>query len=289
MITSISAAHDPVTKTLSGLSQVADGYDGFILDLWGVVHDGVDPFPDTIPTLRAFEKAGKKVWLLSNAPRRAHVIAQKLDEMGVTPALYDGLVTSGEASWHALHGALLEQWGRSCYHLGSPLRDGSLYDGLDIGIVDSPEKADFILNTGVDSFSDDLDMYTPVLKAGASKGLPMLCANPDKIVHVKDQLVVCAGALAETYEAMRGQVVYYGKPYPEVYNTCIKGIGSKRVLAVGDGMMTDIAGAAGAGIHSALVTSGIHRDAIAATDGDIQSFLTSYLYRPHYAIDRLVW
>ncbi len=279
-------------KKLSGLSEVAVFYDGFILDLWGVVHDGVAPFPETLPTLAALKKLKKKVWLLSNAPRRAFVIAAKLDAMGITPDMYGGLVTSGEASWQAMRDALLGRWGNRCLHIGSPERDHSLYDGLEIELVTDPARADFVLNSGVQDFADDLDIYMPLLEDCCDRKLPMLCANPDKIVHVQEQLVVCAGALAEAYAALGGDVVYYGKPHRNVYSRCVKEMGTSKILAVGDGMQTDIAGATGFGLDSVLVTSGIHRDAFsAAQTGSAQhnDFFAGYLFKPSYVMDSLCW
>ncbi|MDE2336667.1 MAG: TIGR01459 family HAD-type hydrolase [Alphaproteobacteria bacterium] len=275
-------------QPISGLAEVAGLYDGVILDLWGVVHDGVAPFPDTLPTLAALKKAKRKVWLLSNAPRRAAVIAARLEEMGIAPDMYGGLLTSGEASWQALRDGLLEQWGKRCLHIGSPMRDHSLYDGLDIEIVADPARADFILNSGVEDFSDPADKYMPLLKDCFAHNLPMLCANPDKIVHVQEQLVVCAGTLAESYALMGGEVLYYGKPYRGVYSRCLRDMGTDRVLAVGDAMQTDIAGATGAGLDSVLVTSGIHRAAFSPAAPQ-KDFFAGYLFRPNYTAARFCW
>src|SRR4051812_28632152 len=149
--TKVSAPEPP--KYINGLSEIIGLYDGFILDLWGVVHDGVAPFPETLPTLAALKKAKKKVWLLSNAPRRAYVIEEKLTEMGIARDMYDGLLTSGEACWQALREGLIEKWGRRCFHIGQLARDNSIYEGLELEIVDTPAKADFVLNTGVEDFS----------------------------------------------------------------------------------------------------------------------------------------
>ncbi len=283
--------HQP-PKHISGLSEVAGLYDGLILDLWGVVHDGVAPFPDTLPTLAALQKTKKKVWLLSNAPRRAAIVAARLEEMGIMPDMYGGLLTSGEASWQALRDGLLEQWGNRCLHIGALLRDSSLYEGLDVEIVSDPARADFILNSGVEDFSDTADKYIPLLKNCFLHNLPMLCANPDKIVHVKEQLVVCAGTLAEAYAAMGGEVVYFGKPYRNVYSRCLRDMETANVLAVGDAMQTDIAGATGAGVDSVLVTSGIHRDAFSPAQTEAtqhKDFFAGYLFRPQYTIDKLFW
>lgn len=282
-------------RGLSGLGEVAGLYDGFILDLWGVVHDGLNPYADTIATLQELKRAGRIVWMLSNAPRRAHIIAEKLSSMGIGSDLYDGLLTSGEATWMALKERYLEQWGRKCFHLGPPEKDASLYENLDIDIVKEPAQADFVLNSGVHDFDDTAEQYIPVLTACADAGLPMLCANPDRIVHVGDKLVICPGTFADMYTEMDGQVVYYGKPYASVYNLVLAQMGVKKVMAVGDAMVTDIAGATGAGLDSALVTSGIHRDAFTSTaDAQnypvaAQGFFHEYPYRPTYLMSALRW
>lgn len=270
-------------KYIKGLEEVFGLYDGFILDLWGVVHDGVSPFPDTIPTLTQLKKAKKKIWLLSNAPRRCYIVAEKLTEMGVTSDLYDGLLTSGEMSRQILQDSLLEKWGRHCFHIGRP-NDDSLFEGLDVTRVGNPSAADFVLNSGILDFSDPLEKYVPVLKECSKHNLPMLCANPDKVVHIEEKLVICAGTLADAYAEMDGEVVSIGKPYRSVYSHCLKELGVPRVLAVGDSMLTDIAGATGAGLDSVLVTSGIHREEFAK--GDSRGILALYPYQPTYVLDK---
>ena len=273
-------------KLITGLSEIYGLYDGFILDLWGVVHDGVAPFPDTIPALSALRKAQKKVWLLSNAPRRAHTVITRLAEMGISPGMYDGLLTSGEMSWEALRDTLLAKWGKRCFHIG-PRRDNSLYEELDIKLADGPSGADFVLNSGVVDFDDTIERYQPVLHDCLRHKLPMLCANPDRMAHVENQLVICAGTFAELYEGMGGEVVSFGKPYREVYSRCLTEMGSRRVLAVGDSMLTDIKGATGAGLDSVLVLSGIHREEIAGSEW--QNFLKKYPFQPSYVMKSFLW
>ena len=281
-------------RVINGLGEVAGFYDGFILDLWGVVHDGTKPFADTIPTLQEIKRAKRKVWLLSNAPRRAFVVMEQLERMGIGRDVYTGIMTSGEATWLALQDRLLKLWGQNCYHLG-PGRDESLYQDLSLKLVSEPEQADFILNTGVLDFADTPDVYRATLERAAAKNIPMLCANPDRIVHVGDKLVYCAGSIADVYTAMEGQVTFIGKPYKEVYRLCFEGLGTRQVMAIGDGMPTDIAGAVGAGIDSALVQGGIHRDSLPKISemheksAEVKKFFSSHLCRPNFLMDRLVW
>jgi HAD superfamily hydrolase (TIGR01459 family) len=275
---------------VNGMADIFAPYDGFILDLWGVVHDGVAPFPATIPTLQLLKKAKRKIWLLSNAPRRASVVMERLDEMGIARDLYDGIMTSGEAAHHALGDKYLAKWGRRCLHIGSE-RDRSLYEGLDIELVTTVQTADFILNSGVENFADTAEKYHPLLEACAARQLPMICANPDKVVHVGAQLVICAGTLAEYYESIEGQVAYFGKPHRAVYSLCLEALGTRNVLAVGDSMLTDIAGATGAGIDSVLVTSGIHREERLDTENNhgLDDFLIKYPYSPKYLMKQFSW
>ncbi|WP_449686966.1 TIGR01459 family HAD-type hydrolase [Aerophototrophica crusticola] len=211
-----------------GLSQVADRYDGFILDLWGVVHDGVAPYPGVPECLAALKARGKKICLLSNAPRRVAAAKAKLDGMGLDAGLYDFLYTSGEASFEALrdppdawHAAL----GPRLFHIGPP-RDNDVYDSLPGRVrVDTPDQADFVVNTGIDDFDETLADYEPVLQACAARRLPMLCANPDLVVVVGTKMVICAGELARRYEELGGSVAWHGKPFPSVYRRCFQLLG----------------------------------------------------------------
>ncbi|MDZ5646628.1 TIGR01459 family HAD-type hydrolase [Nitrospirillum sp. BR 11828] len=256
----------------TGLSHLADRYDGFILDLWGVVHDGIAPYPGVPECLKTLRAQGKRVCLLSNAPRRVDAAADRLTEMGLTPDHYDALLTSGEATHDALreppdawHAAL----GPKLLHIG-PDRDAGVYLDLPGRIkVDRPEDADFVLNTGIVDFSESLADYEPILAACAALNLPMVCANPDLVVHVGPQLVICAGELARRYEELGGDVRQHGKPYPGVYARCfdlLGGIARQRILAVGDSLRTDMAGANAAGIDGLLITGGIHREELGVAD-----------------------
>jgi HAD superfamily hydrolase (TIGR01459 family) len=190
----------------------------------------------------------------------------------------------------ALRDRYLSEWGGRCFHLGPREKDASLYEDLDIRIVKTPEEADFVLNSGVNDFSDTAEQYLPVLQACADRALPMICANPDRIVHVEDRLVVCPGTFADMYEQMGGRVDYFGKPHRGVYGLCREGIGNGAVLAVGDGMQTDIAGATAAGIDCVLITSGIHRHEFGSeNERGAQEFLARHPYRPTYLMSALRW
>lgn len=250
-------------QQLSGLGAVMDNYDGVILDLWGVVHNGMAPFSHTLATLAALRTAGKEIWLLSNAPRRVAVVQEQLGAMGVTGNMYDGILTSGEAGHDALKSGLLDQWGPCCLHLGQVFGEG-LTQGLACEATTHVDTAHFILATGVPGGT--LDANRALLEQARARNLPMLCANPDRVVHVGHELYVCPGTLAQHYEELGGQVAWFGKPYGAVYERVLAQMPSRRILAVGDGMPTDVKGAVDAGLDVALVTAGIHRDALFGDD-----------------------
>ncbi len=248
---------------MSGFGALAQNYDGFIVDLWGVVHDGVKPYPGVLDCLTRLRDAGKTVVFLSNAPRRPASIAATLGAMGIAPSLYTGIMSSGEAVYLALRDRTGEfaPLGRKLYHLGPP-RDRGVFDTLPLEQVDDPAAADFLLNTGPDDVlgPQDPELYTPVLTAALRAGIPMVCANPDLEVVRDGARIICAGLLAEYYKAGGGVVIQRGKPDPAIYPPTLAMLGTPpaRTLAVGDSLRTDIAGAKAAGIASCWVLSGIH-------------------------------
>ena len=253
-------------RHLRGLATLADAYDGFIVDLWGVVHDGVRPYPGATACLAALRDQGKPLVLLSNAPRRAAAAQAALRTMGIADDLYSDIVTSGEAVHRALHDRT-DPWfaalGRRIFHLG-PERDRNVYAGLDLDAVPTPGQASFVLNTGPDDEADptDLAAFVPVLAACRAAGLPMICANPDLDVIRGGVRMLCAGALAQHYAVLGGDVRSLGKPDPAIYGPVIErlGVPPARILAIGDSLRTDIAGAASRGIDACWVLGGIHAD-----------------------------
>jgi HAD superfamily hydrolase (TIGR01459 family) len=249
-------------RVIEGMRELAPRYDGFILDLWGVVHDGVAPFPGVLDCMERLIGAGKRLVLLSNAPRRADDVVRRIEKIGVPRRLYHAVMSSGEEAWQHLsrrEEPFYAALGRRCLHIGSE-RDLDMREGLDLDWVDTAEAADFILNTGPAPTEETHD-YAPLLHAARERDLPMVCANPDLVVIHGDRPALCAGVIAEQYEALGGRVRWHGKPYPSVYDSCLGLLGvadRRRILAIGDSLRTDIAGAAGAGIDSLLVVSGIH-------------------------------
>jgi HAD superfamily hydrolase (TIGR01459 family) len=256
-------------REVTGLREIAADYDGFVLDLWGVVHDGVQPYPGVLDCLRALLDAGKRVALLSNAPRRAYDVVNRITAIGVPQGLYHAVMSSGEEAWQYLKDRtdpFYADLGRKCLHICSD-RDLEIRHGLDLDYVENPAAAEFILNTGPAGWDDTIEDYAPTLAAARERGLKMVCANPDLMVNHGAKLALCAGALAVHYEEIGGQVRWHGKPYPSVYESTLNLLGTadkKRVLAVGDSLRTDIAGANGAGIDSLLIAGqGIHVDEFA--------------------------
>ncbi len=284
---------------LPGIADLADRYDGFVLDLWGVVHDGRSVFPWVNDTLTRLRQAGKRSVLLSNAPRRISVTRERNRSIGLDNSLVDGLMTSGEAAWQHLStrpDAFYRDLGRRCLHIGAA-RDISARDGLDYDFVTAVEDAEFIFNTG----SAHEDGRSPIdeepLVEAARRGLPMVCANPDKVVIVGGKMQECAGAIAKRFEALGGEVRYHGKPHPEVYGPVMDmlGVPKERCLAIGDSLETDVQGAVNAGLDALLVLDGIHRegldlDAEGRPDpGRMERLLAQHDLRPVAAVHRFVW
>jgi HAD superfamily hydrolase (TIGR01459 family) len=245
------------------IATFAARYDGLIVDIWGVLHDGVKPYPGVLDCLARLRAAGKHVVLLSNAPRRPPGIAAALGAMGITAELYDGIMSSGEAVHQGLarRSGDFAALGRRLYHLG-PARDRDVFAGLDLEEVGIPGQADFMLNTGPDDLlgAQTADLYAPVLREALAANLPMICANPDLEV-VRDGIrIICAGALAADYAAAGGRVIMRGKPDAAIYEPTLALLGTARdrTLAVGDSLRTDLAGARNAGIDALWVLSGIH-------------------------------
>ncbi len=280
---------------LTGFSAIAGGYDGFILDLWGVIHDGVTPYPGAVDCLRHLRAAGKRVVLLSNAPRRAHVAQEAMRGMGIPDDLYNGIMTSGEAT-HLMLRDRTDPWfaglGNQMFHLG-PERDRNVFETLQLTRVDDPAGASFVLNTGPDDLhsTSELADHEAVLQACRAAGLPMICANPDMQVIRGGTRVICAGALTRRYEALGGVARWIGKPDPAIYAPVLAMLGMERprVLAVGDALHTDIAGAAAAGVASCWVLGGIHAAELGGDPKRIEAAAAAAGLAPAACLPAFVW
>jgi HAD superfamily hydrolase (TIGR01459 family) len=287
-------------RVVGGIGEIAGRYDALILDLWGVLHDGTAPYPGVLDALERLNAAGKRLCVLSNAPRRSHEVVARVTEIGIPERLYRNLVSSGEETWQrlkhrddAFHSAL----GRRCYHIGPP-RDNGMLQGLDLERAGSIAEGDFILNTGPWGWEETADNYAARLAEARARDLPMVCANPDLVVLHKGRAMICAGTLAEQYEALGGRVAWHGKPFGAVYESCFSLLGNpdrRRILAIGDSLRTDVAGANRAGIDVLLVAGGIHAEEFGLHEGELpdRARLTEAIaasgQKPTWVAPRFVW
>jgi HAD superfamily hydrolase (TIGR01459 family) len=257
-----------IIRQIAGLSEISDRYDVILCDIWGVLHNGVASFTQASDALVSFRRRGGAVILISNAPRPSPPIARQVLKLGVSPDAFDAVVTSGDVTI----GLMEQQSGDQVLHIG-PERDLTLLDAVAEASGARPklvslEDAQYALCTGLRNDEiETLDDYQSELQAMSIRGMAMICANPDIVIHRGDTLIHCAGALARRYEELGGSVVYAGKPYAPIYGMAlaraehIRGASIEKpcVLAIGDGMRTDIIGAARAGLDVLFVTGGIHR------------------------------
>jgi HAD superfamily hydrolase (TIGR01459 family) len=286
-----------MSAILPGLSALASRYDVIFSDVWGVLHNGLAPHVAAGDALRRFREGGGKVVLISNAPRPFWSVVEQLNQIGVTPEAYDGVVTSGDVTI-----ALAEAQGsRRCYHIGAT-KDEALFKDLDVDRV-SIAEADFALCTGLRNDEvETAEDYRAELEHVQARGLPFLCANPDLVVERGNSLLVCAGAIAELYASMGGTVLQAGKPHPPIYAATRakaevllgRPIVNARILAVGDAIRTDVAGAAAYGIDSLFLSYGIHaselHDAAGALDpARLKAFLPQQAFQPKYVQRALSW
>jgi HAD superfamily hydrolase (TIGR01459 family) len=230
------------------------------------MHDGVQAFPAAVDCLQRLRARGSRIAMLSNAPRRSASATERSAAIGVTPDLYNAMITSGEDCWQRLAAGAP---GKRALFIRAGW-DNQYLDGLDIEPVDDPARADFALVLGVDNDTETLGPLEPTLRAARDRDLLMICANPDLVVMHGGAMRLCAGAVAQRYEALGGRTEYHGKPHAPVYARAFEalGVGRSRILAIGDSLRTDVAGARMAGIDAAFVTEGIHREELAGALGD---------------------
>ena len=256
-------------KLTEHFSALAASYDVVLCDVWGVTHNGIAAFPEACDALARFRAGGGTVILLTNAPRRGEAVLRQLDQYGVPRNAYDGIASSGDVTC----GVMAQRPGQSVFHLG-PQRDISIFDGLDIRFAPI-EEADYVVCTGL--FNDDVETpesYRDMLGIMRRRNLFMICGNPDVVVERGDRLVYCAGAVADLYGSLGGEVLSAGKPYRPIYDMALaraeKARGAKtplsRVLAIGDSVRTDLKGAAAFGIDCLFVTAGIHAEELGGRD-----------------------
>jgi len=288
------------TSFAKGLEKIAERYQGFIIDQWGVLHDGGDPYPGAIDCLTSLRAEGKRIVLLSNSGKRAAFNKQRLHEMGYHDGLFDEVVTSGEACWQALHDRNAPDFadlGKRCYFWA---RGGDLshVEGLDLDVVEQAEDADFLYLAGVPDYAE-IDPYLPVLEIGLKRDAPLICANPDIIaIYPNGGRGMAPGGVAKRYEEMGGKVIYIGKPHRPVYELCLRlldGVAKDNILGIGDSLQHDIAGGNGVGIDTTLLTHGVHQDAFAGANDEVagQKALDrleeTYKTRPRWVLPSFLW
>ena len=279
---------------LAGVEALAEKFDGFVVDVWGVVHDGLTLYPGVCETLDRLAGLGKGVVFLTNAPRRSASVARMMARLGLPERHRRNIVSSGESVHAALAGRadpFHAGLGRRCLVLGDTALNDIL-TGLDYEPAETFESADFVVNIGPWHESAALADYEDELACAARLGLPMICANPDLSVMQGGREMLCAGALALRYEALGGRVAYHGKPHPAIYDTCLARLGGPprdRVAAIGDSLGTDIRGAAAAGIGSALVLGGLHAGALARGEGALAALCAEHRALPDYTLPGFAW
>jgi HAD superfamily hydrolase (TIGR01459 family) len=275
------------------LRDLTDGVEVILSDIWGVVHNGLESFPEACEALHTYRKSGGTVILITNAPRPADSVQRQLQKLGVADDTYDAIVSSGDLTRHYV----ADHPGRKVFWLG-PERDSSIYRGLDLKLSPLVE-ADYIVCTGLlDDETESAEDYRPMMREALARKLTLICANPDIVVERGDRLIYCAGAIAELYRELGGEVIFYGKPHRPIYERAIQlaaehgghEIKLDRVLAIGDSVRTDLAGAHGFGIDCLFVTRGIHSEEFEGIDQlDPASIKELFGHPPRALMRELKW
>lgn len=277
-----------MTQIITALSDVSDRYDALFVDLWGCVHNGVTAFPDAVAALQAYRKTGGTVVLVTNAPRPRASVTTQIAKMGVPDDAWDTIATSGDSARTAMYRGAV---GQKVFFIGEE-RDTNFFDP--IGVVDEPvdiqivplEEAEGIVCTGPFDPMADVDDLRPQLLYAKQKGMKLLCANPDIVVDRGDVREWCAGAVAKLYTEMGGESLYTGKPHPPIYDLARLRLGeinrktdSASILAIGDGVLTDIQGAQGEDIDSLFISGGLAAEETKTDSQPDADALQTYLDR----------
>ncbi len=293
------------TKFCQGISDISDSYNAFIIDQWGVLHNGEKPYEGVVDCLKELKSRNKYIIILSNSGRRAEENRETLKNIGIPPVLYDEMVTSGELTWRGLQNqddGVFKNIGSKCF-LMSRNGDQSLINGLDrVEVVSDIDDADFLLIGGSDAPSKTLvDYYEPILKKAIRRRLKAVCANPDNRIVTPEGLMIGPGMIARRYEDFGGVVSYIGKPHKPIFHHCIKLLQEKNIypgdtVMIGDTMAHDILGAASVEIDTCLVKCGLHwgafREArnLADVDKALKVLVLQYHnIRPTYLVGMLNW
>ena len=260
------------------LGEITDGFDVILSDVWGVLHNGVSAFPDAAVALREARKAGKTLVLITNSPRPAPGVIAQLRVLGVPDEAYDRIITSGDVTR-----GLIAEGPKKVFLLG-PERDMPLLEGLDVECVGEAETESVVCTGFFDDETETPEDYTEMLKGFIARKVPMICANPDLVVERGERIIPCAGAMAAYYEQLGGEVRIAGKPHAPIYEAClaaareVRGAFAKdRVLAIGDGMPTDVKGAIASGLNLLYISGGIHAAEYTLNGQTDEALLNAYL------------
>ena len=267
-------------RELNHLSEVFDAYDTFVIDLWGVMHNGIKLNARAIEAVNQLKKSSKKIVFLSNAPRPSAKVIDFLLKMKMDKQYLSNVMTSGEAAMHAINNNI---FGKKFFHLGPP-RDVAIFEKVKKN-KSTIETCDFILCTGLlDEQETDLDWYKKFLKNYVAKKL--ICTNPDLTVHRGDKEEYCAGYIAKIFEELGGEAIYYGKPYKEIYQMCFEK--NEKVLAIGDNLRTDIKGANNLNKDCIFISNGVHRNEF-ESNLELEKLLNKYKVKANYFQRELKW
>ncbi|WP_298272099.1 TIGR01459 family HAD-type hydrolase [uncultured Bradyrhizobium sp.] len=272
---------------IDGLHSIIDRFDHVLLDQWGTLHEGQAIFPAALDCVVRLRQAGKRVMVLSNSGKRADGNAKRLAALGLQADAYDGILTSGEATWIGLKTRAhppFNELGRTCF-LITRGGDRTIIDGLDVAVADDVENADFILLAGLDDAAAEPEQWRECLARAATRGLPMLCANPDLTMFGAHGLIPAPGALARFYASLGGRVSFVGKPHAPIFAAALDQLGHPapaRVLMVGDSLDHDVAGGRAAGMLTLFLRAGVHRDDTGrSSDHDSRA--------PHWTMTQFIW
>jgi HAD superfamily hydrolase (TIGR01459 family) len=272
---------------IDSIREVCGGKPVWLCDIWGVLHDGVTAFRSAVEACRAFRGTGGRVVLISNSPRPSQGVSGQLLDLGIDGSVYDAIVTSGDVT----RDLVAAKRGKRLYHLG-PDRDRGFFDGLDV-TFSSADEADVLVCTGlVDDETETPEDYRPMLERFAARHVPMICGNPDLKVERGNKLIPCAGALAELYTSMGQSVVQAGKPYAPIYERAFALLGypeRRQVLAIGDGIDTDIRGAATAGVDAVYIASRVHLMTGELSSEGADALFAEKPFKPLAAMAALTW
>jgi HAD superfamily hydrolase (TIGR01459 family) len=274
-----------VSRSITGLSAIADHYDLFILDQFGVLHDGSTPYSGVLNGLNELKRRGKQIVILSNSGKRSAENEARLEKLGFSSRPWDRFISSGEIAWQQL---ALSGTSKHCY-LISRDNDRSAVEGLTLSLADTPDQADIILLTASEGDRFDLSYYENLLSRAAHRAVPCLCTNPDRVMLTPSGQKFGAGRIAELYVSMGGQVTFVGKPYPAIYQAALSAMKApdiSRVICIGDSVEHDIVGAAAAGLKSVLVRTGIHAG---VSSDELEVEFEHQKAQPDFILPSLIW